>query len=223
MTYDASNTKEALLEAAGELFADSGLEGVSVRSISKKAHANIAAIHYHFGSKENLYLQVVRHVMMKSRCSLAGTYLLRKEEWRNEPVRCAEVVYHLVEERIRQFFPGLHPRWYGRLFMRILLNPTPALWKLAEEIIMPDFEALREVLRCCKPGMSVKESELWTDTLIGQLSHYVFSEQFLALMPDRKIYDERFLLNVLHHVSSLLIRGLELPLPKMLQKGETYA
>ena len=105
--------------------------------------------------------------MTRSRCTLSGEYLARREEWRHEPLRCSEVVYRLVEERIHQFFPGQHPRWFGRLFMRILLSPTPVLWKLAEEIVMPDFDQLQEVLRCCKPGMTIEESELWADSLMG--------------------------------------------------------
>lgn len=218
-TQEITTTKEALLEAAGELFADLGLEGVSIRSISRKAKANIAAVHYHFGSKENLYLEVVRHVMTKTRCTLAATFLARREEWCHTPTKCSEVIYRLVEERIRQYFPGVHPRWYGRLFMRILLNPTPALWKLAEEIVMPDLDQLREVLRYCKANMTAPESELWADTLVGQLCHYVFAEQFIQLMPAQKVFDATFQERVLRHVSSLIIKGLDLPMPTMLEKG----
>ena len=223
MGQDTVTTKEALLEAAGELFAEAGLEGVSIRAIAEKCKVNIAAVNYHFGSKENLYLEVVRHVMTKTQCRLADAFLTRKEAWCGQPQRCAEMVYRLVEERINQFFPGNHPRWYGRMFMRVLLSPTPALWKLVEEIVMPDFESLQEVLRCCKPGMTVPESELWTDSLIGLLSHYVFSEQFIEYIPERCSYNAEFKAQVLRHVSRMLIKGLDLPLPEVLQEGGTHA
>jgi len=56
------DTKERILKAAHELFAQFGLEGASVRDICAKAQANIAAINYYYGSKEALYAQVVRLV-----------------------------------------------------------------------------------------------------------------------------------------------------------------
>lgn len=47
-------TRERLLDAAERLFAERGLDAVSVRDITEAADANTAAIHYHFGSKQDL-------------------------------------------------------------------------------------------------------------------------------------------------------------------------
>ena len=47
-------TKQRLIEAAEELFADEGFDRVSVRDITTKAGANVAAVNYHFGSREGL-------------------------------------------------------------------------------------------------------------------------------------------------------------------------
>jgi AcrR family transcriptional regulator len=52
-------TAEALLAAARTLFARHGFEGTSVREITRKAGANIAAVTYHFGSKRTLYEAVL--------------------------------------------------------------------------------------------------------------------------------------------------------------------
>jgi AcrR family transcriptional regulator len=54
------DTERALLEAARELFARNGYRGTSVRAITSKAGANLGAVTYHFGSKENLYLHLIR-------------------------------------------------------------------------------------------------------------------------------------------------------------------
>lgn len=51
-------TKERILLAAAELFAEHGYQGTTHQMMSEKAKVNIAAINYHFGSKENLYLKV---------------------------------------------------------------------------------------------------------------------------------------------------------------------
>lgn len=53
--------RQRLLEAAGELFAEKGFRLAGTREICRKAGTEIAAIHYHFGNKENLYEAVLRY------------------------------------------------------------------------------------------------------------------------------------------------------------------
>jgi AcrR family transcriptional regulator len=47
-------TREALIDAAAELFASQGIEGVSIRSVNSHAGLGAASVHYHFGSKDRL-------------------------------------------------------------------------------------------------------------------------------------------------------------------------
>lgn len=49
------STKTQILRAAAELFAAKGYDSVSIKEICDRSDANIAAVHYHFGSKEHLY------------------------------------------------------------------------------------------------------------------------------------------------------------------------
>jgi AcrR family transcriptional regulator len=51
---DGRDTKERILDAAEALFASSGFSGASLRSITTEAGANLAAVNYHFGSKDDL-------------------------------------------------------------------------------------------------------------------------------------------------------------------------
>ncbi len=51
--------RDRLIEAARELFARDGFDAASVRDITARAHANLGAITYHFGSKEALYHAVI--------------------------------------------------------------------------------------------------------------------------------------------------------------------
>src|SRR5947207_5435679 len=53
-------TREKLLAAAAEVFAEAGFRNATVREICQRAGANIAAVNYHFGDKEKLYLEVLR-------------------------------------------------------------------------------------------------------------------------------------------------------------------
>jgi AcrR family transcriptional regulator len=52
-------TREALLAAGADLFAERGYEGVPVWAIAEKAGVNKAMISYHFGGKRNLYLAII--------------------------------------------------------------------------------------------------------------------------------------------------------------------
>ena len=53
-----TDTRDRLLDAAERLFSEQGLEATSLRSITAQASANLASIHYHFGSKEALIQEV---------------------------------------------------------------------------------------------------------------------------------------------------------------------
>lgn len=55
--------QERIRIVAQRLFAKHGYEAVPVRTITEKAGVNIAAINYYFGSKDQLFLEVVRHHM----------------------------------------------------------------------------------------------------------------------------------------------------------------
>jgi len=54
------STKERILGAAEELFARHGFAGASLRELTATAKVNLAAVNYHFGSKDNLVNEVFR-------------------------------------------------------------------------------------------------------------------------------------------------------------------
>src|SRR5215475_8480886 len=54
------STKERILGAAETLFARHGFAGASLRQVTAAANVNLAAVNYHFGSKENLINEVFR-------------------------------------------------------------------------------------------------------------------------------------------------------------------
>jgi AcrR family transcriptional regulator len=55
MPADSRHTKERILAKATLLFAEHGYDGVSLRTIATEADTHLALIHYHFGTKEDLY------------------------------------------------------------------------------------------------------------------------------------------------------------------------
>ena len=54
----APHTKDRILDAAERLFADHGFAGTSLRTLTTEADVNLAAVNYHFGSKEALFQKV---------------------------------------------------------------------------------------------------------------------------------------------------------------------
>lgn len=60
MTDSPFSTKERILNAAEELFAKHGFAGASLRQVTSRAKVNLAAVNYHFGSKDKLIEEVFR-------------------------------------------------------------------------------------------------------------------------------------------------------------------
>ncbi len=85
------STKERILGAAEELFAQHGFAGTSLRQVTSLAAVNIAAVNYHFGSKENLVNEVFRRrmdVMTGQRLEQLGA-ALRGHPGQLEPILAA--------------------------------------------------------------------------------------------------------------------------------------
>ncbi len=117
----SNHTHEEILNAAEELFARHGIAATSLRAIVKQAGVNVAAIHYHFGSKEKLTSAVFnRHIdkINDERMRLLDELL------RNESVPALQNIVHAFlapmfhyfarqPERIRGLFARLHsePEW----------------------------------------------------------------------------------------------------------------
>ena len=63
---DAQQTRQRLLTAAARIFAEKGFWETTHAEICERARANTAAINYHFGSKENLYVEAWKHSFEES-------------------------------------------------------------------------------------------------------------------------------------------------------------
>ncbi len=63
---DGNDTCERLLEVASRVFAEKGYQATTIAQVCKAARANVAAVNYHFGSKDGLYAKVWRRAFDKS-------------------------------------------------------------------------------------------------------------------------------------------------------------
>jgi len=63
---DAVRTQKRLLAAASQAFAEKGYREATVSEICERAKSNVAAVNYHFGDKETLYMKAWRHAFYES-------------------------------------------------------------------------------------------------------------------------------------------------------------
>ena len=56
---DVNKTKEKILNAAEQIFAEMGFDGTSVRAITQKANVNVSLVNYHFRDKDTLFKKIV--------------------------------------------------------------------------------------------------------------------------------------------------------------------
>ncbi len=126
-------TRERILDAAEQLFAEQGFEGTSIRAVTKEAGANLAAVGYHFGSKAALFEAVAERVMGPVIAEQLGR-LNDLEEGEREPE-----IEELVEAFVAPYFDRLprkseaRGRTVSRLVGRILGDPTEEIRRVTVE------------------------------------------------------------------------------------------
>src|ERR1022692_2401549 len=103
-----TDTKERILDTAERLFAKQGYAATSLRGIIAEAGVNLAAVHYHFHSKEALLEAVIlRRSVPANRERLALLDRFEKEREGNPPSFCRST------SRLRRVSSGWRPRWHN--------------------------------------------------------------------------------------------------------------
>lgn len=204
-----TGTKLALIRAAGELFAEKGTKGASIRAIAEKGNTNVAAVNYHFGNKEKLHLEVMRYVLDQINLTPPATYL-EEPHWFTSDTRKARLIERLVRDRFAAYLSPNQPAWFGRFMVQSMGSRTQSLETVIRENMFPDHEAMSEIFRRCKPGLPKDEGRLWAFSFISLVSFYVFSEVPILLVLGQKNYEMPFLDEVSAHVTKVLVRALGL-------------
>lgn len=132
------NTKDALLSAAIEVFADKGFDAATVRDICGKAQANVAAVNYHFGGKDPLYAAVLDEVFPREEYQSTVDASLPPEEKLHAFLRkLAGEIYERGNGMITQ-------RW--SIFLREMAKPSKSLDLIVRRRIQPRADELRDIV-----------------------------------------------------------------------------
>jgi AcrR family transcriptional regulator len=173
-TERSADTRRRLLEAALEVFAQDGFRNATIERICRRARANIAAAHYHFGDKQGLYTAVFEYAEQ-----LHAQQDAILEDGNAMP----------PEERLRAYVSALlsrlldpqRPAWMARLLARELIEPTPALDRLVSRRVRTNHEQLAAIIReLVGPAVSDDAVRLCTLSVISQCVFYRNSAAIVA-------------------------------------------
>jgi AcrR family transcriptional regulator len=173
-------TRERLLDAAGEVFAERGYRRATVREICRRANVNIASVNYYFKGKEDLYADVLEFAYRQAR---------QKYPDGGPPGR-AETPERRLSRFVRTFLLRIldegGPARFGNLMAREIVEPTGALDRIIETAILPLHESLGDLVREIRKGRP-KDAEIRRHvfSILGQCFFYRHARHVIArLHPD---------------------------------------
>lgn len=166
------STREKLLQAAEQIFAERGFYDATVREICLRAGANVAAVNYHFGDKLSLYTEVLRRFARA----------LDVERAIADPtVPPEELLRKIIRMRLRGVYASDHPDGLFRLTVHEWIRPTPAMDRVANETLRPLYTRFREIVGGIL-GLPPdhEKTRLCVHSIIGQAIHYIQGRPILA-------------------------------------------
>lgn len=186
MSHPHFSTKERILSAAEELFARHGFAGASLRQVTSAANVNLAAVNYHFGSKDNLINEVFRR------------RLDELTERRLEALKAAKSASPVTLEGILDAFvePALmlaSDRLGGSSFMRVLARAyaehDQSLRKFLSDNYGHVLKAFSSAIHEHMPNLD-KEDLYWRLDFISGALTYAMSEFGVVRRPAGRTEDE---------------------------------
>lgn len=196
-------TRERLLAAAGEVFAERGYRRATVREICRRAGVNPASVNYHFKSKEDLYADVLESAYRQARQKYPDADVPASAE-------AAETRLHrFVRTFLLRILDEGRPAWFGKLMAREIVEPTGALDKVIDRAIRPLHEALGTIVgEILGAGAGEAEIRRHVFSIVGQCLFYRHGRHVIArLYPDVR-YDAPEIERTAAHISSGSLRSM---------------
>jgi len=204
----SERTRGRLLEAAGAVFSERGLRAATVRQICSRADANIAAVCYHFGSKEELYSAVLVEAY---RAALAKyPPLLGTSESAPAEARLHAFVHSLLLRILDQD----NASCFGSLILREFAEPTPALATVVEQTFRPIYQLLTSIVAeilaeaAGKRPVPPRVAHRCAASVLGQCLFYKHTKPISERLTPHLRFERGALAELADHITKFSLAGI---------------
>jgi len=209
-------TKQRILDTAESLFMEHGFEATSLRSITAAAGVNLAAVNYHFGSKEELFQSVLtRRLDPMNHARLALLTRLEREAGPHA-LSCDKILTAL-------FVPALalarDPARGGKNFLRLLgrayADPAPFIRQFLSTQYAQMIARFKEAFARALPKLPRKELSWRLHFIMAALSYTLAGTDALKLIAELNPHATDNDEILLRRLAPFLLAGLKAPLPDL--------
>jgi len=203
---DGLRTKNQILKAASAVFAEKGYHDATVEDICTRARTNIAAINYHFGSKDQLYAQVWRHAFDESIKAYPPEGGL--EASAPPEARLRGSIRSLVARNVD---PGRIGH-AGRLLLREMVNPTDVIKEVKRDAIKPQHERMSRLMSQLLGPRASREQVLLCELSIVHQCMAIGIRLFTGRMPIEANFDMptgRLVDTLADHITRFSLAGIQ--------------
>ncbi len=213
-------TRTRILDAAEELFMQHGFEGTSMRLLTGRAGVNLAAVNYHFGSKDALIEAVFRRRLDPMNAGRLAALERLEKEAAGRALAPEAIIRAFIGESLRMIEDT---RGGGRNFIRLLgrtyTEPAKPIRVLIGQLYAPVMERYKAALERALPQMPRDELVWRMHFMFGTLSYTLAATdtvQLIAGVKPEDRYDARLLEE---RLSAFLAAGLDAPLKSTVKKA----
>ena len=190
-------TRTRILDAAEELFMQHGFEGTSMRLLTAKAGANLAAVNYHFGSKDALIEAVFRRRLDPMNAGRIAELDRLEKDAAGRPLAPEAIIRAFVGASLRMIEDA---KGGGRNFIRLLgrtyTDPQKTIRALIGQLYAPAMERYKAAFGRALPQMPADELVWRMHFMFGTLAYTLAATDTVQLIAGCKPedrYDARLL------------------------------
>ncbi|MEN8164853.1 MAG: CerR family C-terminal domain-containing protein [Acidobacteriota bacterium] len=173
-----AETRERILHSAERLFAVQGFNATSIRDITAEADCNVAAVNYHFGGKDKLYIETFRRLLVDLR-DRRITSMRRDMSAVSEPT-----LEYFLESFANAFLEPLVDGSRGRLLLLFFANEMTGNHLpeglFLDEFIRPMVQVTTEGLEQTGPALDPQTARMCMMSIVGQLLHILKGLPFFS-------------------------------------------
>lgn len=176
----STSTCEALINAAEKLFIEKGHHSASLRDITRDANANLAAVNYHFGSKEGLIQAVLKRRLLAINQERMNALDRLEEQAKGEPLKPSQILDAFFGTLLRMVTDETS-EGAGVLMLleRTMSDPAAFIHTLFDHEYVPVLNRFREALYAALPGVPQDEIIWRFQFMLGATSYAIVGPQAL--------------------------------------------